>query len=454
MRKLFASTSVRLALGYAALFAASSLVLVGFLWWQTVGYLDREIDAAVIADIRAIGDRLRDFGLPGAMEAIDERVGKVIDKNAIYLLADPVLTRLAGNLEAWPLEVGRDPGWYRVELVHRGDLHATRLLHVVLPGQFHLLVGRDVQDRIAVRSLIVQGLGWSAGAAFVLAVAGGLLVRRAVLRRVDSINRTATAIVRGDLSQRVPTRGSADEFDQLAQTINGLLHQIQLLIEGIRNSSNVVAHDLRTPLTELRARLEDLLRCRPPPDQAFAQVEDAVADIDRVIAIFNALLRLADIDSGVRRAGFRQVALADLAAEVFDLYGPVAEDKAATLTVEVPEPMAVDGDPHLLAQAMGNLVDNAVKFAGPGGKITLALARRADGGTEITVSDNGPGIPDSEKAQVTDRFYRGSAGNGAAGVGLGLSTVAAIARLHDGTLTLSDHHPGLIATLTLPASGS
>jgi len=452
MLKLLRSTSVRLALGYALLFIVSSLALVGFLWWRTAGYLDREIDAVIIADTRAVGDRLRDFGLAGAVATVTERVLQTRDERAIYLLADPLLKPVAGNLDAWPAQVKPTPGWYQVELVQDNKLHATRILHVVLPGNFHLLVGRDVQDRVVVQSLILNALFWAAAAAIAIAVAGGLLVRRAILRRIEAINRTAIAIMHGDLSQRVPVRGTSDEFDQLARTINSLLDQIAVLIDSVRNSSNAVAHDLRTPLAETRARLEELLRTRPPADMTFAQIQEAVADIDRIIGMFNALLRLAEIDSGERRAGFHTVDVASLAAEAAELYGPLIEERGARLNVDAPPGMTVQGDPFLLAQAIGNLLDNAAKYAPPGSTIALRLARRSDGRVEITVADQGPGIPDAEKGRVTERFYRGDASRSTAGVGLGLSMVEAVARLHGGALTLADNDPGLVARIVLPAA--
>ena len=449
------STSMRLALGYAALFAASSLLLVGSLWWHTAGYLDRRIDGVIAADARQISNQLRDFGLPGAVEAINERIAEAPDGQAIYLLADRQLKPLAGNLQAWPAEVMPKPGSYEVELVRNGQLRPTRLRRVALPDGLNLLVGRDVEDRAELRALIVDGLCWAAGTAFLLAVTGGILVRQAVLSRVDAINDTASAIVRGDLSQRVPARDTTDAFDRLAQTINAMLQQIQQLVEGIRNTSNAIAHDLRTPLAELRARLEELLLTRPERETTFEEIHRAVADIDRVIAVFNALLRLTEINSGVRRSGFRLVELADLATEVADLYAPLAEEKDAVLAIDVHRGLAVNGDPYLLAEAVGNLVDNAVKYLPRQGKVSLRITSADDGWIEIAVADNGPGIPDGERTQVTSRFYRGQSSAGTSGIGLGLSLVEAVTRLHEGSLALTDNDPGLVASLRIPrAPGS
>jgi signal transduction histidine kinase len=446
------STAVRLALLYAAIFILSSLTLVGFLWWRTAAYLDREVTAVILADVQAIGDRLQDFGLPGAVQSINERVGRAGDEHAIYLLTDPGLTPIAGNLDGWPLEIGRRQGWHQIELASHNDLHATRFLYVALPQGFQLLVGRDVQDRVALRQAIVGGLGWSALLAILLAMIGGLLVRRGVLRRVDAITRTTTAIIRGDLASRLPVRDSFDEFDRLAQTINSMLQQIEILIDGVRGASNAVAHDLRTPLTELRGRLEALIRTQPPAEATFSEVGEAVNELDRIIAIFKALLRLAEIDSGARLAGFREVRLCEIAADVADLYGPLAEDKAIDLTWDVPDQLTVWGDPQLLAQAIGNLVDNAVKYGASPGHVALTAARQPDGPIEIAVSDDGRGIPDSEKPLAAERFYRGEAGRDAGGTGLGLSLVAAVARLHGGHVALRDASPGLIAVIALPSS--
>lgn len=450
MRRLIRSTAVRLALGYAALFILSSSALMGLLWWQTVGYVDGEINAVIASDTRAIGDRLRDFGLPGAIQTVRDRVAANPDKQAIYLLADPFLKPLAGNVDAWPLKIDRTLGWHEVELVYDGQLHAARLLHVGLPGGFQLIVGRDIQDRMAMQEMLLRTGLWAAAIVLLLAVLGGLLVRRAVLRRVEGINRTAVGIVQGDLGQRVEVRGTDDEFDQLAQTINRMLEQIQQLVEGVRNVSNTIAHDLRTPLAELRARLEGLLRNPPEREQTLDTVAEAVADIDRLIGVFNALLRLAEIDAGTRRAGFTRVELAPLLGEMAELYGPIAEAKGLALDAEAATGLSVDGDPYLLAQALGNLVDNAVKYTPAGGRVMVAAAQDMAGCPTITVADTGPGIAEADRGRVTARFYRGDSARTTAGAGLGLSLVEAIVRLHGGSLDFGDNNPGLRVTIRLP----
>jgi hypothetical protein len=275
------------------------------------------------------------------------------------------------------------------------------------------------------------------------------MIRRAILARIHSIRQTVLAIVQGDLSHRLPSLSSGDELETLSHTINGMLDQIEQLINGIRDVSNSIAHDLRTPLAELRSRLEELSLTRPSNEETFAEIDGAVADVDRVIRIFNALLRLAEIDTGMRRSGFVQVNANELAAEVVEFYSPAAEVKDVTLSFVSSGPVLVSGDPTLLAQAVGNLIDNALKYAGEQGSVTVGLQYSVDGAVEICVADDGPGIPDSEKPKVAQRFYRGDASRGTPGVGLGLSLVKAVAKLHGGTLELTDNFPGLRARMLI-----
>jgi signal transduction histidine kinase len=445
------STSVRLAVGYAALFAVSSLLLVELLCWRASADFDRWTDAAITADAAEISDQLHDAGVRGAIEAVRVHAANV-GTRGVYLLTDRMLTPLAGNLSVWPEQAAPKPGWSWAQLPRGGAVDNVRLLHTSLPGGLNLFVGRDLGDRAEISGLIVDTLSWAAATALVLGIGGGMLVHRAVLRRVEMINDAATAIARGDLSRRVAIHEGGDAFDRLARTINQMLFQIQELVEGVRNTANVVAHDLRTPLAELRARLEELCRTHPRDDAVADEIKQAVADIDRVIGVFNALLRLAEIDSGVRRSTFLRVELAVLATEVAELYTPLIEEKRASFVVDAPAGLAVNGDPHLLAQAIGNLVDNAVKYTPRLGAVVLRIAPSIAGYVEIIVADNGPGIADAEKPLVTRRFYRCRGTDGEGGIGLGLSIVDAVARLHEGSLSLCDNVPGLKAVLRLPAA--
>jgi len=283
-------------------------------------------------------------------------------------------------------------------------------------------------------------------------VLGGLLIRSALLARIHSLQQTVAAIMRGDLKHRLPSRASrasGDELDTLAQTINRMLDQIEQLVHGIADVSNSIAHDLRTPLAELRSRLEELSLTRPSPTETFAEIEAAVADVDSVIRIFNALLRLAEIDTGTRRSDFVQVDLSDLAAKAVEFYLPAAELKNLSLTFRDSGALSLRGDRVLLAQAVNNLVDNALKYVAEGGHVQVELEREAGGAVAIVVADDGPGIAEADKPKATQRFYRGDTSRGTPGVGLGLSLVEAIARLHGGRLELADNHPGLRARMVI-----
>ncbi|HUA88489.1 MAG TPA: ATP-binding protein, partial [Steroidobacteraceae bacterium] len=281
---------------------------------------------------------------------------------------------------------------------------------------------------------------------------GAFLIRRRVLARVQDIGAAVGGIMQGDLRRRLPVSG-LEEFAALSRTLNGMLDHIEHLIAGISNVSNSIAHDLRTPLAEVRSRLEELVLTRPPAPETFAEVEAAVADVDRVMRMFNAMLRLAEIDSGARRSGFVRVDAAAVAAEVVEYYEPAAEQKGVVFSFESQGEAAVAGDPVLLAQAVSNLIDNSLKSVPEHGAIKVEVGRRADGAIEIAVADDGPGIPDADKPRVTERFYRGDASRGTPGVGLGLSIVDAVARLHGGVLQLVDNHPGLRARMVLPLAG-
>ena len=457
MSKVIRSTTFTLSIGYIAFGIVALVLFAAPLWYAWQVTMEDGRSEILRADTQRLTDVFHREGAIGLKSFIDARVGMQLPAERILLLADASLHRISGNLTEWPTAVPVAPGLYTVTVSLSGVPTKSVVLRTLLPGGYSLLVGRDVAKFAPLQQHFWTGLG---GALVVLSIAGvlgGVLIRRAILARIDSIRQTVQAIVRGDLSHRLPSRISGDELDTLAQTINGMLDQIEQLINGIRDVSNSIAHDLRTPLAELRSRLEELSLTRPNTEETFAEVDGAVADVDRVIRIFNALLRLAEIDTGMRRSGFVQVNANELAAEVVEFYSPAAELKGVTLSFASNGPVLVSGDPTLLAQAVGNLIDNALKYAGERGVVKVEVQNRTDdGAAEICVADDGPGIPDTEKPKVAQRFYRGDASRGTPGVGLGLSLVQAVAKLHGGTLELTDNHPGLRARLTLvsvPLSG-
>jgi signal transduction histidine kinase len=445
------SSAFRLALGYIAssitvlaLFAAP----LWYAWRQNVEQVRTEL---LREDVQGLSDIFEDQGPRVLATVIAARVKSQRVANTLILLADRSLTPLAGNLTRWPAGAPDSPGVHKLTITDGGRPIRALLIRSTLPGGYNLLVGRDNSRFRPLEALFLYGLAGAAGILALAGVIGGLLIRRALLSEVHRIRQTTCAIVDGDFSRRLPARGDSDELDLLAQTVNRMLDQIEQLVHGVRNVSNAIAHDLRTPLAELRSRLEELSVARPDVATTFAQIEAAVADVDRVIEIFNALLRLAEIDTGARRSGFVALDVVKLASDVAEFYQPVAELKGVNLAFESEGAPTVAGDPLLLSQAIANLIENALKYGAREGTIAIA-ARRADGVVEIAVSDHGPGIPDGEKEKVTERFYRGDASRGTAGVGLGLSLVAAVARLHGGRLELADNHPGLRAALILDAT--
>ena len=447
------SSALSLAMGYVALGLAALVLFAAPLWyaWQVTIQEGRaeylQIDAQRLTEV------YRHEGADALKSFIDARVGMQIPGERILLLTDASLHPLAGNLQAWPAAVPATPGNYKVSLGLRDRGIQEALVHVTNLGNYNLLVGRDNLLFKPLQTRFWYGLS---AAVAVLCIAGlfvGIITRRALMSRVNSIRQTVSAIIHGDLKHRLPTQLNDDELNTLSRTINGMLDQIELLVHGVRNVSNSIAHDLRTPLAELRSRLEELSLIRPSTEETYLEIDGAVADVDRVIRIFDALLRLAEIDAGMRRSGFVSLDVSDLAANAVEFYEPAAELKSIDLTFRSNGPLPVSGDPVLLAQALSNLIDNALKYAPQHGSIEVAVTRHG-ANAEISVSDNGPGIDELEKAKVVQRFYRGDASRGTPGVGLGLSLVQAVAKLHGSPLELRDNGPGLRAVLMLAVEES
>jgi signal transduction histidine kinase len=448
------SSALSLALGYVALGIVALILFAAPLWyaWQ-VTIAESRLENLQM-DAQRLSDVYRRDGAEGLKSYIDARVGMQIVGERILLLTDAAGHPLAGNLAAWPAKVPLSSGNYDTEIDLAGHGEQSALVHVASIGSYRLLVGRDNVLFKPLQTRFWYGLS---AAIAVLSIAGvliGLITRHALMSRVHSIRRTVSAIIHGDLQHRLPTHVNEDELNTLSRTINGMLDQIEQLVHGVRNVSNSIAHDLRTPLAELRSRLEELSLIRPPREETYAEIDGAVADVDQVIRIFDALLRLAEIDAGMRRSGFVSLDASDLAASAVEFYEPAAELKDIELRFSADGPVLVSGDPVLLAQALSNLIDNALKYAPKNGIIEVAVRKREDGSAELSVSDNGPGISAAEKGKVVERFYRGDASRGTPGVGLGLSLVQAVAKLHGSNLELLDQAPGLSVVLAIPADAA
>ena len=443
------SSALTLSVGYIGLGLAALALFAAPLWYAWRVTIQEGRNEILQSDALRLTEVFRREGPPGLISYINTRVGMQIAGERQLLLADAALKPLAGNLAAWPANVPAKAGTYTVRFELDNRMTDVAVVHAILAGGYHLLVGRDTARYAPLERRFWYALAGAVAILSVLGAFGGILIRRALMARIHGIRQTVSAIIQGDLSHRLPTHRSGDELNTLSRTINGMLDQIEQLIHGIRNVSNAIAHDLRTPLAELRSRLEVLALTKPSAEHTFAEIDAAVADVDQVIRIFNALLRLAEIDSGLRRSGFVPVDVAAVAAAAVEFYQPAAELRGTTLSLEIAGPAPVRGDPVLLAQALGNLIDNALKYTPRDGTIMVAV-RVGDGGSvEIVVADSGPGIPDAEKPKAVERFYRGDASRCTPGVGLGLSLVDAVARLHGSELKLEDNHPGLRARIVL-----
>ena len=443
------STVLRLAIGYALLFVASSLVLAAYVYWSTAGYMARQTDKTILIAADALLERYRSDGPVGLARAIDGRLLDEADEDEILLLADPTRRVLAGNLESVPVTASGAPQWVDLEIGRENRTSTARALAIALPDGFSLLVGRDVQQRLDAQELIVEALAWSIGITAALAILGGLLARRVLVRRLAGISGVAERIVEGDFSRRVALSGAGDEFDRLATDINLMLDRLQELMDGVRHVSNAIAHDLRTPLARLRGRVEAALAAADSPAAFRAAAETALAEIDALVAIFDALLRIAEIEAGHRRAAFAPVALAELVEDVADLYRPLADSRGLALDTQGDPKAVVSGDRALLSQALANLVDNAIKYTPADGRVRIVAAVE-DGAAMLSVADTGPGIAEGERGRVTERFYRVESSRATPGSGLGLSLVVSVATLHGARLVLDDAKPGLVARLVFP----
>jgi signal transduction histidine kinase len=461
LRRLLETSTFRLAVVYLALFGVSALALLGYLYFATARVMEGQTAETIEAEIRGLAEQYSAEGLDRLRQVIAQRSAAQPNRSSIYLLTDPIGRRVAGNLNRRPdVEPGPD-GWmiFTVEVSPDGEtVEQRRALaeEFGLLGGFRLLVGREVEHRMQIQTLIKRALGWGLALTLLLGLAGGFVMSRGMLGRVDAINRTTQRIMAGDLSQRIPVRGSRDEFDQLAANLNAMLDQIERLLAGMRQVTDNIAHDLRTPLNRLRSRIEVALLREPRGAESRALLEETLADAEAMIGTFNALLEIARAEAGSERGAFEEVDLEALGRDLADLYRPLAEDKGLTFEFQRSPGLRIRANRHLLAQALSNLLDNAVKYTPSGGRVRLAIERGPDGPT-ITVADTGPGIPHADRERVLQRFVRLDATRSTPGNGLGLSLVDAVAKLHRAELSLADNRPGLrisLAFRALPDEGA
>lgn len=446
---LLATSTFRLSLLYMVLFATSVLILLGFIYWSTVAFMANQTDATIEAEILGLAEQYRERGLNGLVSTIKERVARDPDSSSVYLFASSNYAPLAGNLSAWPDVDLLPDGWLNFQFEDSGTegrtLHA-RARPFVLDGGLHLLVGRDTRELRATQQLIIRALSWGIAITLALALLGGIVMSRGILRRIGQINQTSREIMGGDLSQRVPTSNNSDDFDQLADNLNAMLDEIERLMAGIRHVSDNIAHDLRTPLTRLRHRLDGLQISLADNSPLQEELQRSISDTDQLLSTFTALLRIARIEAGGAPANLVQVDLGALLHDARELYEAVAEEKGLRFILQIKDPAYVSGNRDLLFQAIANLLDNAIKYTPAGGQVVISL-KRENNIPVLMVSDTGPGIPAEEREQVLQRFYRLEPSRTTSGSGLGLSLVSAIASYHQATLSLEDNRPGLQVTL-------
>ena len=445
--RLLRTASFRLAALYLALFTASALVLGVAVFLAARSALEQQMADRIEAESTYLRDEYRAGGLDRLITGVRMRARGTSALD--YLLQDTHGVRLAGEM---PLLAAPRPGWITLELPDpredSGDAEPVRALVSNLGGGVWLTVGDDLGRVTQVEDAVTTAFLWTVSLAALLGIGGGALLSRAFLARVDAIARTAEAIIGGDLDRRVPVRGTGDDLDRLAGTLNHMLDRIAALMDSMHQLSSDVAHDLRTPLTRLYQRLEDARAHASTVADYEVAVDAAVREADGLLETYSALLRLAQVEGAARRAGFRDVDLGAVADAVVDAYRPDAEEAGYRLTAQVAAGVVVRGDQELLTQAIANLVENALRHTPPGTSIGVHL--QDVGGACLTVTDDGPGVAAHDLPRLTHRFYRADRSRSTPGNGLGLSLVAAVAELHGAALRLDNAAPGLRAALQFP----
>jgi signal transduction histidine kinase len=459
--KLLRTTAFKLTLVYLGIFVLFAASLLAYFALNTRRLITEQITATVNGEVSGLSEQYGQGGLRRLVIVVDVRSRR--PGSSLYLVTTPSGEGLAGNVGSLQPGVLDRPGWLETNY-HRleapeGAEHRALVRVVQLPGGFHLLVGRDLEERERLFGIVVNAGQWSLALVIVLGLVGGFFVSRRILSRIDAMTGTAQTIMAGDLSGRLPVAGSGDELDRLADNVNAMLERIEALMRGLKEVSDNIAHDLKTPLTRLRNRCEQALRSATGEAGYRAALESTIAESDDLIRTFDALLMIARAESGQARENMTEFDASEIARDVGELYEPVADEKGIALKIEAAAAAPVRGNRELVSQALANLIDNAIKYAGPNGKVNGVPAeivvQAGNDGERITLSvaDRGPGIPDADRSRVVERFVRLEQSRSEPGSGLGLSLASAVARLHGGELKLEDNQPGLRTTIALPRAG-
>ncbi|HTP92843.1 MAG TPA: ATP-binding protein [Xanthobacteraceae bacterium] len=459
--KLLRTTAFQLTLVYLLVFILFAASLLGYFALNTRRLITEQITSIVNTEIGGLREQYIQGGIRRLVIVVDLRSRR--PGSSLYLVTTATGEGLAGNVGSLEPGVLDHPGWletnYRRLEAPEGNEHRALVQVVQLPGGFHLLVGRDLEERERMFGIIANAGQWSFALVVVLGLAGGFFVSRRVLSRIDAMTETAQTIMAGDLAGRLPVAGTGDELDRLADHLNAMLERIEALMRGLKEVSDNIAHDLKTPLTRLRNRCEQALRHAASPSDYRAALDATIAESDELIRTFDALLMIARAESGQARDNMTEFDAAEIARDVGELYEPLADEKGIALKVEAPAAAPVRGNRELVSQALANLVDNAIKYARPNGKMNGAPAEIIVGAGNdgeriaLSVADHGPGIPEADRGRAVERFVRLEQSRSEPGSGLGLSLASAVARLHGGELRLEDNHPGLRSVIALPRAG-
>jgi signal transduction histidine kinase len=461
--KLFRTTTFKLTLVYLTVFAMFAVFLLGYFALNTRRLITEQITDTVNAEITGLAEQYRVGGIRQLVITIDNRARR--PGSSLYLVTTFTGEALAGNVTALAPGVLDKPGW--AETVYRRldepensnhPSHEALVRVFELPGGFRLLVGRDLDERERLYRIILSAGRWSVAIVIVLGLGGGLFATRRVLKRVDAMTESTRKIMDGNLGNRLPIAGTGDEIDRLAENLNAMLDRIEALMAGLKEVSDNIAHDLKTPLTRLHNHAEQALRTAQSDGEYRHALETIINEADGLISTFNALLMIARAEAGHAREGMAEFDAAEIAHDVGDLYEPLAEEKGIALKVEADAPAPVNGNRELVSQAVANLIDNAIKYGKPaqanGVKPEIVLSTTSEGDRILlTVADRGPGIPEGDRSRVVERFVRLEQSRSQPGLGLGLSLASAVARLHGGELKLEDNAPGLKSVIALPRGG-
>lgn len=448
----FKSSAFRITLVYVLLFAMSVSIILGFVYWSTIVYKTNQTDVEINAEIQELSDIYERKGYPGLVTVLAERVQPKPGDSTLYVLADSQFQPLITNLPSWP-KISNDlkDGWLDFPLRTVGDKNEQvfkgRARTILLDNRFNLLIGQEMKDLSTLKALVGRALMWGLLLTLFLGVIGGLMMRRTLSSRLGAINMISRKIMEGDLRRRISTRGTGDEFDELATNLNNMLDQIEHGMEGVRRVSDNIAHDLKTPLARLKNRVEELRFQVAGREKEEIAVDKIIHEADGLLATFNALLRIARIEYSEQRKGFKNIDLNSILYDLLELYEPWIEEKGQHLSVQIADTVEISADRDMLFQAFANLLDNAIKYTPVNGVITIRTYKN-NGEWFVDIADNGPGIPEEEHEKVVQRFYRLEKSRTTPGSGLGLALVFAVLKLHKLNLDFSDNNPGLKVTVS------